>query len=119
VISTARPLVAPQPVEDVEDLRLDDHVERGRGLVGDHQLRLQHDRQRDHDPLAHPAGELVRVVVDPRRRDAHLRERRDRHVARLVLGDVRAVGADRLGEVGADLHQGSSRVIGSWKISAI
>ena len=31
------PRVAPQPIEQVEDLALDGHVERGRGLVGDEQ----------------------------------------------------------------------------------
>ena len=40
--------------------RLDDHaldvdVERGRRLVGDDQVGLERDRDRDHDPLLHPA----------------------------------------------------------------
>ena len=32
------------------------------------ELRFQRERHRDHDPLAHAAGELVRVVVHPPRR---------------------------------------------------
>ena len=62
-----------QVADQVEDLRLDRHVERRRRLVRDQQLRVAGQRHRDHRPLPHAAGELVRVVVDPRRRlrDAH------------------------------------------------
>ena len=49
-------------LQHLEDLRLDRHVERGRRLVGDQELRLVGDRHRDHRPLAHPARELVRVL---------------------------------------------------------
>ena len=51
------------PLEHVEHLRLDRHVERRRRLVGDQQRRLVRDRHRDHRPLPHAAGELVRVLV--------------------------------------------------------
>ena len=50
-------------LQQIEDLRLDGDVERGGGLVGDHQLGLAGQRHRDHDALAHAAGELVRIVV--------------------------------------------------------
>ena len=61
-----------QVAHQVEDLRLDGHVERGGGLVGDQQLGVAGQRHRDHRALPHAAGELVRVVVDPlgRLRDA-------------------------------------------------
>ena len=49
----------------VEDLRLDGHVERGGRLVGDQQRRIAGERGRDHHALAHAAGELVRIVVEP------------------------------------------------------
>ena len=43
-----------------------DDVERGGRLVGDQQLGLERDRDRDQDALQHAAGQLVRVlVVDP------------------------------------------------------
>ena len=45
----------------LEDLALHEHVERGGRLVHDHHLRLEGERHRDHDALAHAAGELVRV----------------------------------------------------------
>ncbi len=57
-----------EPLADVahqvEDAGLDRHVERGRRLVGDQHLRVAGERHRDHHPLPHPAGELVRVLVD-------------------------------------------------------
>ena len=54
-----------QIAHEVEDLGLDRHVERGGGLVGDQQLGLARKRHRDHDPLRHPAGHLVRVRLEP------------------------------------------------------
>ena len=53
--------LALQPLDQLEDLRLHGHVERGRGLVGDQQLRVVGQRHGDHRALAHAAGELVRV----------------------------------------------------------
>ena len=55
---------ALEPVEQLEDLRLDGHVERRRRLVGDQDVRIAGERHRDHRALAHAARELVRVVVD-------------------------------------------------------
>ena len=82
-----RAVVALQPLHQLEDLRLDRHVERRRRLVGDQERRVARERHRDHHALAHPAGELVRVVVDAplRIRDADLREQLDRSRARLAL----------------------------------
>ena len=85
--------------------RLDEHVERGRRLVGDDQAGPQHERQRDHDPLAHAARELVRVLLVARRRDAHAAQRLERALARLLLAEVRLVCAQHLVEVLRDLHQ--------------
>ncbi len=55
-----------QPQQQVEDLRLDGHVERGRRLVGDQQARIAGDRHRDHHALRHAAGQLVRKRVEAR-----------------------------------------------------
>ena len=52
--------------EQFKNLRLNGHVERGRRLVGDEQLRLGSESHRDHDALLHPAGELVRIIFEPR-----------------------------------------------------
>ena len=59
-----RAALGREPLEELEDLRLDRHVEGRRRLVGDQQLRLQRERHRDHHALAHAARELMRVGVD-------------------------------------------------------
>ncbi len=53
--------LAAQAREQVQDLILDRHVERGRRLVAEQQLRLAGERDRDHDALPQAARELVRV----------------------------------------------------------
>ena len=52
-----------QLAHQVEDLRLDGHIQRGGGLVGDQDLWIARQRHGDHDALAHAAGELVRIGV--------------------------------------------------------
>ena len=52
--------LALQVLEQVDDLRLDRHVERRHRLVADDQLRVQAERPGDADALALAAGELVR-----------------------------------------------------------
>ena len=49
-------------LDDVEDLRLHGDVERRRRLVGDQHVGVVGDGDGDHHPLAHAAGELVRVL---------------------------------------------------------
>ena len=53
-------------LQQLEDLRLDGHVERGGRLVRDDELGLRQQRQRDHQPLPLAAGELVRQLVEGR-----------------------------------------------------
>ena len=56
--------LALQPLEQVDDLRLDRHVERRDRLVGDDEVRIGGQRARDADALLLAAGELVRIAVD-------------------------------------------------------
>ena len=51
----AMPCCVLQLAQQVEDLRLGRHVERGRRLVGDQQARIAGERHRDHRPLAQAA----------------------------------------------------------------
>ena len=97
------PELGAQPPQQLQDLGLDRHVERGGRLVGDQQARLTAERHRDHRPLAHPTAELVRVVVDAlvRPGDADQLEQLDRPLLGLLLADV-AVRLDRLGDLAAD-----------------
>jgi hypothetical protein len=57
--------VMANPFQQPDNLGLNGDVERCGRLIGDDQLWLSGERQRDHDPLAHPTAELVRIVVDP------------------------------------------------------
>ncbi|MNX03064.1 hypothetical protein D3C86_326320 [compost metagenome] len=52
--------------DQLQDLRLDGHVQRGGGLIGDQQRRFAGQRHGDHDALAHAAGQLMRVAVQHR-----------------------------------------------------
>ncbi|MEI9889136.1 MAG: hypothetical protein WDN08_22050 [Rhizomicrobium sp.] len=54
-----------QVAHDLQDLRLHRDVERGGRLVGDQEVGTAHRRHRDHDALAHAAGELVRILLHP------------------------------------------------------
>ena len=110
-------VLAPEPLQERDDLRLHRDVERGRRLVGDDQLGLGAERERDHDALAHAAGELVRIAVDAplRRRDADLGEELDR-APRAPRGREPGMGPDRLDELLADAVERVEAVSGSWKI---
>ena len=48
--------------QQIDDLRLDQHVERAGRLVEHDEGRLQHDGARDRDALALAAGEFVRIA---------------------------------------------------------
>ncbi len=65
-----------QLADKLKYLRLNGHVERGGGLVGNEQGRLAREGHGDHDALAHPARKLVGVVAQAHFRggDAHLTE---------------------------------------------
>ena len=84
----AEPGLLGQAAQQLEDLGLDRDVEGRRRLVGDHQLGLERERHGDHHALAHPAGELVREVVEARLRlrDADHLQQLDRPGAGLVRG---------------------------------
>ena len=60
-----RARLALEAPHQVQDLRLDGHVEGGRRLVCDQQLRLAGKRHRDHHALRHAARHLVRVSIEP------------------------------------------------------
>ena len=72
--------LAPYLAQEVEDLRLDGGVERGRRLVGDQEIGLAGQRHGDHHPLVHAAGKLVGIVLEAlaRCRDADVVEKTQR-----------------------------------------
>ena len=100
-----RAALVAQLAQELDYLRLERHVERGRHLVGDEERRLEHERHRDHDPLPHSPRELVRVVVEPLRGvgDADPLEHRDRALAhRPLVGSAR--GGARAGRPSSALR---------------
>ena len=60
-------VVAAQRHQEIENLRLDGHVERRGRLVRDEELGPAGERHRDHDPLAHAARELMGKSARPAR----------------------------------------------------
>src|SRR5205814_2967698 len=98
-----------QRLDLLQDLALDDDVERRRRLVEQDQLRVQRKRDRDDHSLAHPPGELVRVGTEARAIDADELEQllSLRECATLVDALVRA---HRVDELVADAQDGVERV---------
>ena len=76
-----------QVADQVEDLRLNGHVESGGRFVGDEQIGIARQGHGDHGPLPHPARELVRVGVDAAvwLWDSHPAEQVDGVLARHLL----------------------------------
>ena len=85
-----KPHLAPQLGEQRQHLRLDRHVERGYGLVGDQHLRPQRERARNADALALAAREFVRIAIRGRGRQPDARQQLPR--LRHRLGARGAIG---------------------------
>ncbi|CAJ0998844.1 hypothetical protein SODG_000363 [Sodalis praecaptivus] len=56
-------LLLQQP-NQLQDLRLNGDIQRGRGLIGNKQRRPARQRHGNHHPLAHPARKLMRVAIE-------------------------------------------------------
>ncbi len=80
--------VAAQPVEQVDDLRLDRHVKGRDGLVGDDDLGLDCQCPGDPDALALTSGELGRVPVVVLRVQPHPSQEVLDALLLLALGEV-------------------------------
>ena len=103
-----RAVFGDQLLHEAEHLSLRGDIERGRGLVGDHDVGLVGERDRDHDPLAHAARVLPRVVVEPRlrARDLDLAHELEDPLADVAAAELGLVTADRLADLRADgLHR--------------
>src|SRR5690606_17437967 len=94
----------------VEDLCLDGHVQGGGGLVGDDHVGVVGHGDGEHNPLAHAAGEFMRVRVDTLLRlgDADGPQEFHGAFAGGSAGHV-PVGVDRLGDLRADRVDGVER----------
>ena len=96
----------PEPVAKpdqlLEDLSLRDDVEGGRRLVEDHHLGFERERHRDHRPLPHATGQLVRVAPEPVGIDADQLEHRPRHLMSGGSRQVRPMHTKHVVELGTD-----------------
>ena len=90
-----------QVKQQVDDLRLDRHVERRDGFVGNDDFRVERERARDGDPLPLATGELVRITLCVVRRESDvLQKPRDPLFGLASLRD--AMHVERLGDRESD-----------------
>ena len=106
--------VAREVAEQSQDLQLRGHVERGRRLVGDHELRPAGERAGDQEALALAAAELVRVALERGLRigDLHRAQELEQARAMRVAAAGAAVPAQDLEELGADAEGRVEREVG-------
>src|SRR3954462_9594112 len=100
-----RPELALELDDNVQDLRLNGNVQRGRRLVRDQHFRIARERYGDHGALTHAAGELVRVFARPLLRLGNAHEAQ--HVDGLALRGRAAealVQQQGFGDLLADRH---------------
>src|SRR5918995_3304606 len=107
--------MAPAEVADgLEHTRLGRHVQPGRGLVADDDLRTVGEGHRDRHALLLAARELVCIAPQEEfvRGQRHLGERLGDALPTLVLAPSRCVGVEHLGQLGADAQRGIERRAG-------
>ena len=85
-----------------QDLNLHGGIEGGRRLVGEQEARAARQRHGDHHALAQPAGQLVRIGLEPPlgRRHAHQLQQLQRAGQGCLPADA-LVAAHRLGDLAA------------------
>ena len=99
-----------QVLHQLEDLRLDGHVQRRGRLVGDQELGVAGQTDGDHHPLAHATRQLMRILRQPARGvgDADQGQQLDGAGARLRLAHLE-VDEQRLHDLQADAQHGVER----------
>lgn len=100
------------PVEQCQDLGLHGDIERGGRFIGDQQIGLVGQRQRDRNTLLLPAGELMRKVIDAALwiRNLHLLEEFDCAGASITGCDC-AMCANRFFDLPSDTTDGIERAL--------
>ncbi|MNC25182.1 hypothetical protein D3C75_732590 [compost metagenome] len=79
-----------QLVQEVENLGLDGHIQRGCRLIGNQHPRLAQYCHGNHNPLAHAAGQLKGILLQARlgRRNAHYPENLQHLRLRFLAGSL-------------------------------
>src|SRR5690606_9922911 len=97
----------PEPLREIlhqlQDLRLDRHVQRSGRLVGDDELGLAGQCHRDHYALAHATAQMVWILPEPALRvgDPHETQQFERSLPSLLIVLVE-VRFERLGQLPPD-----------------
>ena len=67
-------VLCPHLPQQLQNLRLNGHIQRGGGLIAEQNFRVARQRNGNDHPLPHSAGEFVGVLLVPQRgvRDAHV-----------------------------------------------
>ena len=106
----AHAVFAHQLFDERQHLFLHRHIERGGGFVGNQQVGAAGQRDRDHDALALPARQLVRIGVKPLTRPGQLHAFEQLQGAGFgVAGTHVLVQAQGLGNLLPDRVQGVER----------
>ena len=120
ISSIDMPRLALQFAQQIEYLRLDRDVERGGRLVGDQQLGIARERDRDHHALLHAAGQLERIFARGAAPDRGCRPRRAvrSRARRARRPRVRYAAPASRRSARPTVITGFRLSIGSWKIMA-
>ena len=92
-----------QLLDERDDVALDCHVEAARRLVCEDEGGVAGKSEGDHHPLAHAAGQFVRVLVQHALAKPHPADRRSSALAGLVTPDI-LMSCDSLGDLPANLQ---------------
>jgi hypothetical protein len=105
------PELVLQVVQEIQHLRLDRDIERGDGLVQDHDLGIEHESARDRDTLALAAREHVRIAPVVLRAEPHLGEHAA-HARAALLGAKLGVHLEWLVQDASHLLARIERAVG-------
>ncbi|MOA12453.1 hypothetical protein D3C78_1324480 [compost metagenome] len=78
-----------QVADEIEDLRLHRHIQRGGRFIGNQHVRIVGERHGDHHTLSLAAGKLVRILFQPcfRLRYLHLPQKIERPRLRFLAAE--------------------------------
>ncbi len=101
-------------VDLLQYLPLHHHIQRRGGLIHDQKLGVEGHGDGDHQPLAHAAGELVRVVLEPARVDVDYLQQLLGALDGLVAGHAGVVGQSTSQNCSSMRSTGLSAFMADW-----
>ena len=90
--------------EEFQGLGLDDHIQCGARLVRDEKSRIRSEGHGYERSLAHPTAELVRIVINSVRFNAHQLQKAPGSFKRVLLLDIWLVDSDSLNDLVSDFE---------------